>query len=329
MVNVAIISFEHMHAYGYATCLRQCPKTKFTAFAEDDAKRFAKIKKQYPDASGYHSWRDLLKEAYCDAVIVTSANARHHQQVIAAARARKHILCEKPIATKIADAQEMIAASRDGGVKLQVAFPVRYSPAIRRAKQILAEKRLGRILAIKTTNHGSMPGGWFVEKRLSGGGAIMDHTVHVVDLLRYLLGEEVLEVYAESATRLHQLKIEDCGLLMMKLSGGSFASLDCSWSRPPAYKIWGDVTLEFKGTKANLSTDCFPTALHIYQNKNLKYSALSGGDNFDLRMIEDFADCIIKDRPPSISGEDGLRALEVALAAYMAIKEKHPITLPL
>jgi predicted dehydrogenase len=271
----------------------------------------------------------LLREDDCDAVIVTSANACHKQHVIAAARAGKHILCEKPIATTIRDAGKMIDACKGAGVKLQIAFPVRYSPAIRRAKAILGEKKAGRILAVKATNHGSMPGGWFVERNLSGGGAIMDHTVHVADLLRYLLGEEITEVYAEKTTRLYPLKVEDCGLLMLRFSGGSFVSLDTSWSRPPSYKIWGDVTLSFKGTRGNISIDCFPRVLHIYQNKNMKHSTMSGGDNLDQALIEDFADCLRNNREPGITGEDGIKALEVVIAAYRAIRERRPISLPL
>jgi predicted dehydrogenase len=207
------------------------------------------------------------------------------------------------------------------------AFPVRYCAAIKRAKEIILSGDLGEIYAIKATNHGYMPGGWFPNKRLSGGGAIMDHTVHVVDLLRYLLEEEVVEVYAEAATKLYPIKAEDCGLIMMRLQRGVFASLDTSWSRPRSYKIWGDVTLDIKGSSANLYLDCFPTTADVYDNKTMKHTALSIGDDYDLYMIRDFIDAIENDREPSITGEDGLRALEVALAAYSSISKHRPVKL--
>jgi len=329
MLKTAIVSFEHMHAWSYANALVESPHTLFTAFFEDDPDRLARAKKIHPKARAFTSWNQFLGKADCEAVIVTSANSRHKKQVIEAARAGKHVLCEKPIATRTGDARKMIEECGKAGVKLQIAFPVRYCPAVIRAKRLLKENKLGRILAVKTTNHGSMPGGWFVEKKLSGGGAIMDHTVHVVDLLRYLMEEEITEVYAEKATRLHPLKVEDCGLLMLKMSGGSFASLDASWSRPPSYKIWGDVTLAFKGTRADLSLDCFPRSLNIYKNSTMKHSSHSGGDNYDLALIRDFASAIFEDRSPRISGEDGLRAMDVALGAYRSIREKRPVSLPL
>jgi UDP-N-acetylglucosamine 3-dehydrogenase len=328
-LKVAIISFEHMHAFSYAASLMQSSKTTFTGYMEHDPKRRVQIKNLYPKIPGYETVNELLTNTECDAVVVTSANARHKEHAVKCARAGKHILCEKPIATTLRDARIIINECRKAGVKLQTAFPVRYSPAIKRARVLLKEKKLGQIMAIKTTNHGSMPGGWFIDKKLSGGGAIMDHTVHVADLLRYLLGEEFTQVYAEKTTKIHPIALEDCGLLMMKTSEGAFASLDTSWSRSPSYRIWGDVTLEFKGTEANLSVDCFPKSLDIYQNSTMKHSSLSGGDNLDLALIEDFADSITADIEPSITGEDGYQALEVAVAAYQSIKEKCPINLPL
>lgn len=81
--------------------------------------------------------------------------------------------------------------------RLQIAFPVRFSPPVQQLKAILDKDTLGRIYSVKTTNHGSMPGGWFVDKGLAGGGAVMDHTVHVIDLLRWFWNTKVTEVYAE------------------------------------------------------------------------------------------------------------------------------------
>jgi len=332
MVKVAIISFEHMHAWSYAAALMQLPQVEFAAFADDDPKRLAQAKKMYPHVKAYASkagWKKLLEENICDAVIVTSANVRHREQVIAAAHSCKNVLCEKPLSTTLKDARSMIEECHKTGIKLMTAFPMRYSPAVLRARSIIQDGTLGKILAVKTSNHGSMPGGWFTDKKLSGGGAITDHTVHIADLLRYILGQEVTEVYAEMSTKLHAISVEDCALLMLKLSGGAFASIDASWSRHPAYKIWGDVMMDFKGTRANLSIDCFPRLVHLYQNKTMKHSTFSGGDNLDLCLVADFADCIIHDRTPSITGKDGLRAMEVSIAAYKAIKDKCPVALPI
>ena len=329
MLKTAIISFEHMHAWGYASALMESPLLEFTAYVEKDPERYEKIRKKFPSAKAYHSREQMLADGGFDAVIVTSANKSHKQDVLDAAAAGKHALCEKPIATTVKSARAMIDSCKKAGVKIMTAFPVRYSPAVKRAAKILRSNSMGKILAVNATNHGSMPGGWFVDKKLSGGGAIIDHTVHVADLVRYLLSEEIVQVYAEKASKLHNIKVEDCGLLMMQTSRGTFISLDASWSRPPSYKIWGDVTMKFKGEKANLSVDCFPRTLNVYDNRTMHHDAVSEGENLDLMLVEDFARSVLEDKPPFISGEDGLKAMETALGAYRAIREKQPVTLPL
>lgn len=329
MVKVAIISFEHLHAWGYSAALEESSLTDFCAFFEDNPETFARIKEKHPGSKAYQSYEKLLEESGCEAVIVTSANVRHKEHVIAAAKAGKHVLCEKPIATTMEDAREMIEECRKAGVKLGTAFPVRYSPAVKRARDLIQSKKLGKLLAANTTNHGSMPGGWFAKKELSGGGAVMDHTVHVTDLLRYMLNQEITKVYATSGNNLHSMEVEDCGLLMLELSGGAFVTLDSSWSRPSCYPLWGDVKLDFKGTEGNLSVNCFPWLLNLYQNSTNKHTTHPGGDNIDFELVEDFARSIIEDREPLVTGEDGLRALEVTLAAFRSIEEKRPVSLPL
>ena len=99
------------------------------------------------------------------------------------------------------------------------------------AKKAIDENAVGKILAAKTTNHGSMPGGWFIEKEKSGGGAVMDHTPHVVDLLRWMMKSDPVEVYAEADTLFHDIDIDDAGMLTIQFDNGVFASLDTSWSR--------------------------------------------------------------------------------------------------
>lgn len=116
-----------------------------------------------------------------DAVIITSANADHRRMTIEAAQAGVHVLAEKPLATSVADAEAMIAGC-NAGVILATAFPCPFSPAFRALCERYSQGELGRLLAIRATNRGSMPGGFFIELDRSGGGAVIDHTVHVADL---------------------------------------------------------------------------------------------------------------------------------------------------
>lgn len=313
-MEIAILSFAHLHAWNYAQQVRQVPDARLAAIWDDNAERGW----QAAQANGCLFEPDLDKLLAMDiqAVIVTAENVRHKDLVLKAAAAGKHILCEKPIATTVADAETMIAACKKAGVQLMTAFPVRYSPPAIRAKQAIEAGRIGEVLAIKGANRGKMPGGWFTDKAMAGGGAVMDHTVHVVDLIRWFLNKEIVSVYAEIGTRFHEIPIDDCGMLTMELEGGVFATLDPSWSRPPVYPTWGDVTLEIVGTEGTISVDAFGQNIDLYNNeakapsRENYASAMNGG------LVADFVRCCAENRPVSITGEDGLRALEVAILAY-------------
>lgn len=329
-IRIAIISFEHMHAASYAHALRNMPGARLVAASEGNRALFAKIKRDFAFIPKlYTDYRQMLDKEQVDAVIITTANSDHAKVALDCAARKKHIMCEKPLATNVRDAQRMIAAARKAGVKLMTAFPVRFSPAIQEAKKLIDSGELGPILGGSTSNHGSMPGGWFVDKKKSGGGAVMDHTVHVTDLLRWLFDDEVDQVYAEYATRLHKVPCDDVGQLVIRFRSGAFVSLDTSWSRPKSFSTWGDVKLDIRGEKANISVNCFPRAIHIYSDTTMRHTTSSAGDDLDALMIADFVAAIREDREPLVTGEDGLRALEVALAAYEAGAKKKPVAVQL
>lgn len=325
-LQVGLMSFEHMHQFSYAAALNELPDVDLAALWDDDPARLQAQGKSYGIPKLTSSLDEFLALPL-DAVVICSCNRRHRELAEKAARAGKHILCEKPLATSVEDAQAMIDVCRKEGVKLMTAFPCRYIPQMKRAKQILQEGKLGEIFAVRTSNHGSMPGGWFVDPKKSGGGAVLDHTVHVVDLLRWMTGLEIREVYAEMDTRLHDIPSEDVGLLTFTLGDKIFGTLDPSWSRSSAYCIWGDVILRFVGSDGILEADGFPQALNIFDTQaNPNHGTLSTGDNADLEMVKDFLAAIREDREPSITGEDGMRAMEVALAAYRSVREGKPVS---
>jgi len=324
-MKVGIISFAHMHAAAYARGLQQLEDVEIAGIFDENKERGEKFAGIF--ATTYYADITELLNRDIDAVIVTSENARHKEHVIAAAKAGKHVLCEKPIATDIGDAQEMIRACRENGVILQTAFPVRFNSAVIRAKQMIAEGKLGTILAIKGTNRGRNPGGWFADPALSGGGAVIDHTVHVVDLMRWFMSAEVKEVYAEIDSRLSDTPIDDCGILTMEFDNGAFATLDCSWSRNKQYPTWGDVTLDIVGSLGTLTIDAFRQRLHVYTDTS-GYRHHFWGDDMDAGLIRDFVQTVREGKEEaSITGEDGLRAVEVALAAYESARIKKPVAL--
>lgn len=328
MVKIGMISFAHMHSFSYAECLKSLDNVKITAVSDRDWKR-GRIMSKRLRAPYFKDYQDLLKEDV-DAVVICSENALHKELTVAAAKAGKHILCEKPISTNLKDANSMIEAARENNVKLQIAFPCRFIPAMVWLKDFLSNGGVGEVLTISATNHGTMPGSWFVDKELSGGGAVIDHTVHIIDLIRWMLKIEVKEVYAEIDTSFFKLKVDDCGILNMKFNSGIIASLDASWSRPvKSFPTWGDVTIRVKGTEGEVYVDSFAQHVKVYNNKQIRSSWQYWGDNMDMGLIKDFIRNVEEDRPASITGEDGLKAMEVALAAYKSSDSGLPVELPL
>jgi UDP-N-acetylglucosamine 3-dehydrogenase len=268
-VKVGVVSFAHIHAPPYASVLSSLDAADFVGIADDDASRG-------PEAAGRFGVRFFedaqgLFEAV-DAVVVCSENSNHARDTVAALENGVHVLCEKPISTTVEDPRAMIRASEEAGHQLRIAFPVRSLPAVRQAKEIVRSGRIGRVLAVNGTNHGQIPGGWFLDPELAGGGAVMDHTVHVADALRWMLGIEVKNVYAEIGTFFGAEGIDDGAILTLELEGGviadgAFATIDPSWSRREGYPTWGDVTLRITGTSGVLNVDAFAQRLTTFDHE--------------------------------------------------------------
>lgn len=323
-LRVGLVSFAHVHAPALAATLGALEQVEFTGIHDEDEKRGRAAASTH--ATRWHPTLEGLLGA-SEAIVIASTNVDHRRYTEAAAMAHVHVLCEKPLATTTADANAMIAACRSAGVQLGTAFPVRGSPAVMALKDAIAAGALGRIRAVRATNPGQYPGSWFGDKRLAGGGAAMDHTVHAADAIRWLLADEFSRVHAELGSFIYGLEVEDCGVLTCDLAGGAFASIDCSWSRPQTFPTWGGVTLHVVGEKATVDIDVFRQALTHYDDTAGRTRLLGWGDDLTARMVADFVDAILADRPVPISGEDGLRALEVAIAAYRSSESGRPVAI--
>ncbi|CAG7643664.1 scyllo-inositol 2-dehydrogenase (NAD(+)) [Paenibacillus solanacearum] len=323
-IRIGMISLAHKgHAYGYANGLLKVPGVEIVGIYDEVAERGQAGANQFK-TKFYEDYNALISEV--DGVVISSDNSRHHQYAMAAANAGVHILVEKPITTVGEDARELIDKCSEKGLVLQTAFPVRLSTAVHKVKQQIDKGELGDIVAISATNHGKMPGGWFVDPALSGGGAVLDHTVHVVDIMRWMLGSEVKEVYAEMDTRLHDIPVDDCGLLSMEFDNGVVATLDTSWSRPTSFSFWGDVTMRIVGTKGVIHLDCYAQTGELWENgAALTHRYLSWGDNTNQALVAEFVAAVREGRPSFITGLDGLRAAETAWAAYESAKAGKPV----
>lgn len=324
VVRCAIISFAHGHANGYAGVLSHLPDAELIVIADDNEARGKAAAEQFGTEFAA-DYRDVLAREDIDAVVICSENVRHAELTIAAAEAGKHVLCEKPLATTMEDAKAMIDACAKAGVKLQTAFPVRFNAAAVAFRDALRAGTVGTPLAVIARNPGTCPMDWFVDPDLAGGGAVMDHTVHVIDVLRHIFDAEVTEVFAEADTRIYDIPVDDTGLVMFRMSNGLRGSLDTSWSRPKNWPIWGGVEIEVIGEKGALKLDAFNDNLEIAEIDGPSYRWQSVEHSGDPEMVSAFIRAVRCDEPVQVTGEDGMRAMQVALAAYESARTGQPV----
>lgn len=328
MVRIAILSFAHVHGPGYASAVKALPGAVLAGVADEDAARGRAMAAEY--GTRYFDSFESLAKSDVDAVIIASDNKSHLPLALLAAKHGKHVLCEKPLARTLAECREMIAAAERAGIILATAFPCRFIPAMREIKRMLDDGTLGRVLAVRGTNQGTCPGGWFADKDRAGGGALIDHTVHVTDLLRWFLESEVREVYAEVATRFYRMDADDTGMISMEFENGCIATLDTSWSRPPkSYPTWGNVTIKLVLENGTVEVDAFNQKAELYSEADGKGRWLYFGDNMDLALVDNFVAAVEGRAAVSATAYDGLKATEVALAAYESAARGAPVTLPL
>jgi predicted dehydrogenase len=265
-------------------------------------------------------------------VIICTENNRHRPLVELAASAGVPVLCEKPLATTLEDAQAIVAACRQAGVLLMTAFPMRFSAPLLQLKARLEAGEFGQVFCINATNQGELPTkhrSWFVDPQLAGGGAIMDHTVHLVDILRWYLGSEVSQVYAQSNRICYaaEVEVETGALEMLTFQNGVFASIDASWCRPPFWPTWGGLTFEMVTERGAVIVDAFKQNLTVYSQRWQRPLWHYWGSDANLAMVAEFVDAIQEQRQPKVTGEDGLKAVDVTLAAYRSAAAGQPVSI--
>ncbi|MFD2114210.1 Gfo/Idh/MocA family protein [Paenibacillus yanchengensis] len=323
-LKVGMISFAHAgHPENYLKGLLKHASVEVIGIADEQYDRVSKWIEE-KGLTYYDNYHDLL-QTDCDAVIICSEYMDHAQITIDAAKAGKHILCEKPLGLSNDEMETMVRICKQYNVQLMTAFPCRYLTSMIEVKEIIARGEIGDIIAIKGTNRGVNPGHWFIDSSRSGGGSIMDHTVHIMDLMNWLLDCPVKEVYAEASTVFYNIDVDDCGLVHIKFANDVIAVIDTSWSLTDSFPMIFDVTMEITGTKGVISVDAMAQNNEIYSDRANKAQWIFWGDDLDYLLVTAFVDALLHNKVVPITGEDGYKATAVALAAYESLQRKAPV----
>jgi UDP-N-acetylglucosamine 3-dehydrogenase len=319
---VGILSTAHVHTDAYAELLAEFSDVDFVGVADTNESDGRETAERYNVS--FLETGALLDQV--DAAVVCSPNATHHEWIEQAADAGVDVLCEKPLAANREQAAHIVNTCEKSGINAGLVMPLRFNPLARQAKQKYDEDILGELKFITGTNRGKMPGGWFIKPELSGGGAIMDHTVHILNLVRWITGQEVSEVYARSGTHFNDIPVDDICLLSMELEDGTPFTLDGSWSRPDAWDTWGDATLEMLGTDGVISFDSNEQLIKVTEDGETSgIRSVGYGGDANKGSLRNFIEAVRGDQDPLSTIEDGAREVAVVEAAYESVESGKPV----
>jgi 1,5-anhydro-D-fructose reductase (1,5-anhydro-D-mannitol-forming) len=267
---------------------------------------------------------DNLEAAFADprieAVWVASPHALHHEHVLACARARRHVLCEKPLATNLDDAREMMRACQQAGVRLGSGYHLRHHPLHAEARRLVLEGGLGAILGANaewslTPRPDEASAAWRWDPVTSGGGIVTGTGVHAIDLLRFVLNDEVDSVSAVADRVPASGEVDRAVVCQLKFAHGTLASMRCyrGVHAPP-----NDLLLE--GQKALLrvhhSLEEQARGTLEVEGAAARLTGVPAGTDLYALQLESFVAAVRDGREPNASGLDGYRATQITTALY-------------
>lgn len=297
------------------------------ARAEELAARYGG--RAYPD------YQSLLADKEIDAVSVCTANHLHAEITIAALKAGKHVLCEKPMAVTLEECEAMVQAAKETGRCLMIGQNQRFAKAHRKAKDLLAEGAIGELLSFRTTFGHAGPETWsinqsgkdlwFFDAQAAGMGVMGDLGIHKTDLIQYLTGQKIVEVTAKLATldkkdgQGRKIRVDDQAICIYTLEGGSVGTMTASWT----YYGQEDNSTILYGTKGIMRIYDRPEySIQIFREGEILSYELDRIQTNDCQtasgVIDEFVDSLLEGRETSVSAEEALHAMKAVFAAVQS-----------
>ena len=313
--------------------------TSIIACYSRDQARADEFAKTHGALAAYTSVDELLSDSRVDVVFVASPNHLHAEHTMLAAKAGKHVLSEKPMATTVADCVEMIKACKANNVKLGVGFQLRHHPGHMEASRLISEGGLGEVALAQVLLGSGVRGEtkremrtglreWWETPDMVGNARSMNGTgVHCVDDLEFILGQTVVEVAAISDGQTEDYPLEDLVSLSLRFSGGAIGTMVCGSRMPDSIN---DVTIYGSDGRVLLKNAASPTmggSLEITSetvNSEVSYEP----DPLALAkwQIEGFNRAIARDEEPAASGADGLRSVQITEAMIESVRTRRTVT---
>jgi len=334
-VRVAVIGAGSVAKYRHVPEYAGNKFVNIVAVCDKVAANAEKLAKQF-GGKVFTDWHDVVKSNEVDAISVCTPNNLHAPVTIAALKAGKHVLCEKPMATSASEAEAMVTAAKENKKILMIGHNQRLAPLHIRAKQILQSGMLGRVITFRTNFAHPGPegwsiegvGGWFFQKKQAFVGAMGDLGVHKADLIRWLLKDEIVEVaaFVEALAGKKNSTVDDNAICLFRLKSGAIGSMTVSWSHQPGE----DNSTVFYCEKGIMRIGADPTYTVIVELADGEKQMIrtkgmqtnEEGGQTSSGVIDTFIDCIVKGTPCPIPGEEGARSLGVILACMKSAATK-------
>lgn len=305
VVGVGVMGSQHAGAYARSPIAEvEAVVDVREELAREAGRRFG--------AQAFADVREMLEKADVQAVSICTSDERHVQPALACLGAGKHVLLEKPIATTIEDADKIISAAGEAGVKFMVGQIVRFDPRYAHVKRRLDGGELGELVAAfaRRLNHvGS-------QDVLRGRVSVLSFLgVHDFDYLLWLSGSRPVRVHTESVAKLHKsagYDVEDHTFTLIRFASGAVACVEVGWVLPNTHPRQADFKLEVIGTRGMAEVDATSQDLVVCAQGGWEVPRI--GQTLDAEIAH-FLDCILNDKPPLITGEEGREALRLSLAA--------------
>lgn len=340
-VRIAVLGtgfIANIHLESYERFVPQAEVVAVYGRKADRAKAFAE---QFGIPSWYDDIDKLLAEEEVDIVDICLPNYLHHEAAMKAARADKHLIVEKPLALTLEEADEMIAECGKRGLKLMYAEELCFAPKYERVRALVESGAVGEVYMLKQAEKHSGPHSpWFYKKETAGGGVMMDMGCHALAWFRWMThNNPVKSVYASMKTVLHDTDVDDNTVTLVEFENGVTAVAEDSWARHGGM----DDRIEVYGTKGVSYADLFQgNSALTYSTEGYDYAAEKAGQTtgWTFTMYEEafnqgypqelahFVDCVLHDKQPKVTGEDGRAVLEMIYAAYASAKSGQKVALP-
>ena len=295
----------------HARIYKELSSTELVAICDVNPERAKAIADQY-GVKAYTSSGQMLKNKEVEAISICTWSTVLAKEALKGLRAGKHVLVEKPMATNTKEAEKLCATAEQNDLVLTVGFLMRFIPGLQVIREAVEKKRIGELVCATAKRVSQWP------ERIGDVGVVKDMAIHDIDVMRFISQQDPVTVYAKMGSMKHR-KFEDYAHIMLTYQNGESAFIESNWLTP--YKTR---TLTVTGSDAIMRLDYITQDMWIEQQKETLQPRYPFQEPLKCEL-EHFAQCVLEKKKPLITGEDGVKALQIAEAAMRSSAKNRAI----